>query len=68
MPEYERKENKMAGFEFDDSVFDDISNELEHFEVDCPECENSFEISINDIGESVTCPHCGLEILIQSES
>ncbi len=58
----------MARFEFDDSVLDDISKELEHFEIDCPKCENSFEISLNNIGESVTCPHCGLEIFIQSES
>ena len=55
----------MARFEFDDSVLDDISKELEHFEIDCPKCENS---SLNNIGESVTCPHCGLEIFIQSES
>lgn len=58
----------MTHLEFDDSVFDDIIEDLKHFEIDCPECEKSFEISINDIGKSVSCPHCGTEIQIQSES
>lgn len=49
--------------------FDDFMNELNHFafDVECPECNCSFEISVNDIGKSVTCPSCGVNIAIESE-
>lgn len=33
--------------------FDDISVDIE-----CPECQQSFEIILSDVGNTVTCPHC----------
>ena len=57
----------MAKFSVDFSGFDDFMYKLEHFEVDCPECQHPFEISINDTGKTVTCPHCGSKIKIESE-
>lgn len=49
--------------EFIPSDFDDISFDIE---IECPECENVLTISLDD--EQVTCPHCGTEITIESES
>lgn len=57
----------MVSFEFDSSAIDDLMGEINRFEIECPECEHSFEVSINDIGETVECPHCGLVILLESE-
>ena len=69
MAEYKRKDHYMAKFQFDDSGIDDFMNELNHFsfDVECPECNCSFEISVDDIGKSVTCPNCGVNIAIESE-
>lgn len=59
----------MAKFEFDSSGFDKILDDLKNFSFDvtCPKCGKSFEISINDSGKTVTCPNCGTDILIESE-
>ena len=59
----------MAPFEFDDSGIDDLMNELEHlsFDIECPECNHSFSISVYDVGKSVICPNCGVSISIESE-
>lgn len=59
----------MAPFEFDDSGIDDLINELDHFsfDIECPECNHSFSISADDIGQSVMCPNCGISISIESE-
>lgn len=57
----------MTTFDFDSSGFDDLIDELQHFEIDCPECEQSFEISLEDIGNEVTCPHCHTKIKLDSE-
>lgn len=54
----------MAEFSFSD--FDDITDTLINVEVNCPECDKAFTISLED--EQVTCPHCGVEITIESES
>lgn len=42
----------MAHLEFDDSVFDDIIEDLKHFEIDCPECKNHLR-SLSMILESL---------------
>lgn len=59
----------MAPFEFDDSGIDDLINELDHlsFDIECPECNHSFSVSADDIGQSVICPNCGISISIESE-
>ena len=45
----------MITFDFDSSGFDDLIDNLQYFEIDCPECEQSFEISLEDIGNEVKC-------------
>lgn len=57
----------MAKFDFDESGFDDFLNDLSNIEIDCPECDHPFEFSLDDIGSTVKCPHCGVEIAIESE-
>lgn len=59
----------MAKFEFDDSGLNDLMEEINHFsfDVECPECHHSFQISVDDIGKSVTCPSCRTNIKIESE-
>lgn len=59
----------MAKFEFDDSGLNDLMEEINHFsfDVECPECRHSFQISVDDIGKSVTCPSCRTNIKIESE-
>lgn len=57
----------MTTFDFDSSGFDDLIDELQYFEIDCPECEQSFEISLEDIGNEVTCPHCHTRIKLESK-
>ena len=59
----------MAKFEFDESGLNDFMNDLNHlsFDVECPECHHSFQISVGDIGKSVTCPNCKTNIKIESE-
>lgn len=69
MPSIMKGEIFMTPFEFDDSGIDDFINELNHlsFDVKCPECNHSFSISADDIGQSVICPNCGISISIESE-
>ncbi len=55
----------MVKFEFDDSAMDDFLSELEHIEIDCPECNHPFNISVYDMGKTVTCPHCHTEIKLE---
>lgn len=59
----------MAKFEFDESGLNSFMNELNHFsfDVECPECHHSFQISVDDIGKSVTCPNRETNIKIESE-
>lgn len=59
----------MAKFEFDESGLDDFMNELTHFsfDVECPECHSSLNISVDDVGGTVTCPKCGAIITVESE-
>lgn len=54
-------------FEFDHSAINDFLNDLEHFEIECPECDHAFKVSIDDIGNIVTCPHCSEKIKLESE-
>lgn len=57
----------MAAFEFDSNAFDDILEELQTITVPCPECGESFDISVDDMDSSVICPHCKSTISIESE-
>lgn len=52
----------MASFETF-GLDDDISFDIE---INCPSCNESFTISLDD--NVVTCPHCKTEITIESES
>lgn len=49
-----------ASFDFDDALLDNVS-------VNCPECGKQFDISLNNIGSSVTCPHCNASVEISAE-
>lgn len=56
--------------EFETFGFDELEAELEKltsFEVNCPECDNPLEISLDDVNSQVTCPHCQTIIEIESE-
>lgn len=55
----------MAKFEFDG--IDDLMEDLNTIEIDCPNCDRSFEVNLNDIGSVVTCPHCKAKIELESE-
>ncbi len=55
----------MARFEFDG--IDKVLADLNTLEIDCPDCGKTFEISVDDIGSVVTCPHCKAKIELQSE-
>lgn len=55
------------GFKFDESGFDDLIDDLQNFDIECPECGKDIEVSIDDIGKSVNCPHCKTIIEIESE-
>lgn len=70
MAEYFERRFFMAKLDFDSSGFNELISELEHFafDVECPECNHSFAISVDDIGKSVICPHCGTSVSIESET
>lgn len=59
----------MTSFNFDDSAFNELMDELNNpsFDIECPECNSTFEISLDDVDTTVTCPHCGIDIVIESE-
>lgn len=48
------------------SLFDEVLGDAE-LEIDCPECEKSFEIQLNQVGTTVTCPHCGVGIELEKD-
>lgn len=49
------------------SLFDEVLGEAE-IDMECPECEKSFEIQLNQVGTTVTCPHCGVDIKLEKDS
>jgi ribosomal protein S27E len=49
----------MSDLDFND-LFGDDSLDFE-----CPNCSNDFQITINQAGTTVTCPHCNAEIALQ---
>ena len=55
----------MVSFDFDG--IDDLMDDLKIFEIDCPECEYTFEVSVDDICSTVTCPHCKTKITLESK-
>lgn len=67
MPSILERRLSMATLDFDSSGFDDLIESLQHFEIDCPECNQSFEITLDDIGNTVSCPHCHTQIKLESE-
>lgn len=48
------------------SLFDEVLSETD-IEIDCPDCEKSFDIQLNQVGTTVTCPHCGAEIKLEAD-
>lgn len=50
-----------------DDVMRDIDNAINDSEIDidCPECDEEFLIKISDIGSTVKCPHCGVDIKLE---
>lgn len=48
------------------SLFDEVLGDAE-IDIDCPECEKSFSVQLNQIGTAVTCPFCGSEIELEAD-
>lgn len=40
------------------SLFDEVIGD-EEIDIDCPNCGQDFSVKLGQIGETVTCPHCG---------
>lgn len=40
------------------SLYDEVIGDAE-IDIDCPKCEGSFDVTISQLGSTVTCPHCG---------
>ncbi|WP_159435910.1 hypothetical protein [Roseburia sp. 831b] len=53
--------------DIDFSDLDDFLDELNTFNIDCPECNSPLEISLSDMGKVIKCPHCNIDIEIESE-
>lgn len=53
---------------FESQGIDDFMNDLANLEVEveCPDCGKPFDIPAASSGTTVTCPHCGCEIAIES--
>lgn len=49
-------------FEFNSDGFDGLLDDLKTFELNCPECNHSIEVSLDDIGSIIKCPQCGIDI------
>lgn len=54
-------------FEFNSDGFDGLLDDLKTFELNCPECNHSIEVSLDDIGSIIKCPQCGIDIKLESE-
>ena len=57
----------MASLEFDSSAFDDLEDQLNTLTISCPVCGKEFDIALDDLNSSVTCPHCHADMEIESE-
>lgn len=54
-------------FEFNSDGFDGLLDDLKTFELNCPECNHSIEVSLDDIDSIIKCPQCGTDIKLESE-
>ncbi len=39
----------------------------ETFDIECPECDATIEISPDDVGKTIVCPNCKVEISLQDD-
>ena len=46
----------MAKIEFDG--IDDLMDDLNIIEIECPNCGQEFEVSLDDLDNVMVCPHC----------
>ena len=49
---------------FTEDLMDAIAES--EFELDCPTCGKEFAVTVSEIGKSITCPHCGEIINLES--
>lgn len=57
-------------FDYDSDVFDELLDQLNDarmLEIDCPECNHPIEVSLDNVGDTIKCPKCGIEIKLESE-
>ena len=47
--------------------FDELLEDLNSLEIECPNCGQAFSIPVADLSGVVTCPHCNAEIQIESD-
>ncbi len=59
----------MAKFEYDDSVFDNLTASFENpsVTITCSECGSSFDVLLDNLVSPTICPHCNSELEIESE-
>ena len=48
------------------SLFDEAVGDVK-MEIDCPDCEKTFKISLNQRDTTVKCPHCGANIFLEND-
>lgn len=48
------------------SLYDELIGDAD-IDIECPECGLEFGIQINQIGSTVTCPHCGVDVELLEE-
>ncbi len=57
----------MASFDFDSSTFEDLEDQLNTLTIPCPVCGRQFDVMLDELNSSVTCPHCNTNVEIESE-
>lgn len=57
----------MASFDFDSSTFEDLEDQLNALTIPCPVCGRQFDVMLDELNSSVTCPHCNANVEIESE-
>ncbi len=57
----------MASFECYDSAFDELEEQGNTLTVTCPDCKETFDITLDDLNSSVVCPHCNATVEIESK-
>ena len=48
--------DSVAKIEFDG--IDDLMDDLNIIEIECPNCGQEFEVSLDDLDNVMVCPHC----------